>query len=73
MLQQTQVSRVERRYDEWLADFPTLEALAAAPLEAVLESWQGLGYNRRAIALKRAAEQVVADPGSDGARNASGR
>jgi len=61
MLQQTQVARVERRYDEWLADFPTLEALAAAPLEAVLESWQGLGYNRRAIALKRAAEQVVAD------------
>jgi A/G-specific adenine glycosylase len=63
MLQQTQVSRVERRFDEWLADFPTLEALAAAPLAAVLESWQGLGYNRRAIALKRAAEQVVADTG----------
>ena len=61
MLQQTQVARVERRYDDWLADFPTLEALAGAPLEAVLESWQGLGYNRRAIALKRAAEQVVAD------------
>ncbi len=65
MLQQTQVSRVERRFDEWLADFPTLEALAAAPLEAVLESWQGLGYNRRAIALKRAAEQVVADSGGE--------
>ncbi len=63
MLQQTQVSRVERRFDEWLADFPALEALAAAPLEAVLESWQGLGYNRRAVALKRAAEQVVADSG----------
>ena len=63
MLQQTQVLRVERRYHEWLADFPTLEALAAAPLEVVLESWQGLGYNRRAIALKRAAEQVVADAG----------
>jgi A/G-specific adenine glycosylase len=61
MLQQTQVARVERRFDDWLADFPTLEALAGAPLEAVLESWQGLGYNRRAIALKRAAEQVVAD------------
>jgi A/G-specific adenine glycosylase len=61
MLQQTQVARVERRFDDWLADFPTLEALAAAPLEAVLGSWQGLGYNRRAIALKRAAEQVVAD------------
>jgi A/G-specific adenine glycosylase len=60
MLQQTQVVRVERRFDDWLADFPTLEALAGAPLEAVLESWQGLGYNRRAIALKRAAEQVVA-------------
>ncbi len=61
MLQQTQVSRVESRFDVWLTDFPTLEALAAAPLEAVLESWQGLGYNRRAIALKRAAEQVVDD------------
>ena len=61
MLQQTQVSRVAARYEDWLADFPTLDALAAAPLEAVLRSWQGLGYNRRAIALKRAAEQVVAD------------
>jgi A/G-specific adenine glycosylase len=61
MLQQTQVVRVERRFDAWLADFPTLEALAGAPLEAVLESWQGLGYNRRAIALKRAAEHLVAE------------
>ena len=60
MLQQTQVPRVLVRYDEWLADFPTLDALAAAPLEAVLRAWQGLGYNRRAIALKRTAEQVVA-------------
>ena len=59
MLQQTQVSRVVPRYDAWLADFPTLDALAAAPLEAVLRAWQGLGYNRRAIALKRTAEQVV--------------
>ena len=65
MLQQTQVSRVEGRFDEWLAEFPTLDALAAAPLEAVLESWQGLGYNRRAIALKRAAEQVVATSGGE--------
>jgi len=61
MLQQTQVPRVLVRYEEWLADFPTLEALSAAPLEAVLRAWQGLGYNRRAIALKRTAEQVVAD------------
>lgn len=60
MLQQTQVSRVVPYYESWLADFPTLEALAAAPLEAVLRAWQGLGYNRRAIALKRAAEQLVA-------------
>ena len=60
MLQQTQVARVLPRYDEWLADFPTLDALAAAPLEAVLRAWQGLGYNRRAIALKRTAELVVA-------------
>jgi A/G-specific adenine glycosylase len=66
MLQQTQVSRVEPRYDEWLADYPALESLASAPLEVVLESWQGLGYNRRAIALKRAAEQVVADSAAAG-------
>lgn len=59
MLQQTQVSRVERYYDRWLGDFPTFEALAAAPLEAVLVAWQGLGYNRRAIALKRLAERLV--------------
>jgi A/G-specific adenine glycosylase len=59
MLQQTQVSRVINAYGEWMKAFPTLEALAAAPLPAVLERWQGLGYNRRAIALKRAAEQVV--------------
>jgi A/G-specific adenine glycosylase len=61
MLQQTQVARVVPRYESWLAAFPTLEALAAAPLEAVLREWQGLGYNRRAIALKRAAEAVVAE------------
>lgn len=59
MLQQTQVSRVFSRYGEWLQAFPTFDALAAAPLAVVLERWQGLGYNRRAVALKRAAEQVV--------------
>jgi len=67
MLQQTQVPRVLVRYDEWLADFPTLDALASAPLEAVLRAWQGLGYNRRAIALKRTAELVVAEHGVAGA------
>ena len=59
MLQQTQVARVMDRYHEWMAAFPTLQALADAPLSAVLELWQGLGYNRRAIALKRAAEETV--------------
>ena len=66
MLQQTQVSRVVARYEEWLVDFPTLDALAAAPLEAVLRAWQGLGYNRRAIALKRTAEQVAATGSATG-------
>ena len=59
MLQQTQVSRVEGRWQEWLEAFPTPAALAAAPATPVLELWQGLGYNRRALNLKRAAEQMV--------------
>ncbi len=59
MLQQTQVSRVLPRYSEWLEEFPSLETLAAAPLEEVLRLWQGLGYNRRALALKRTAEECV--------------
>lgn len=60
MLQQTQVGRVVPYYEEWLASFPTLEALAGAPLEAVLRTWRGLGYNRRAVSLKRVAETCVA-------------
>jgi len=63
MLQQTQVPRVVPKWEAWLDEFPTLDALAAAPLEAVLRAWQGLGYNRRAIALKRTAEEVVAHHG----------
>jgi A/G-specific adenine glycosylase len=59
MLQQTQVSRVLPKYEAWLAAFPDFEALAATPLAAVLEAWSGLGYNRRAIDIKRAAEIVV--------------
>lgn len=61
MLQQTQVARVTPRFDAWLERFPSIDALAAAPLAAVLEQWQGLGYNRRAIALKRLAEEVSSD------------
>jgi len=63
MLQQTQVSRVVPRYHAFLARFPTPAALAAAPLADVLTAWQGLGYNRRARALQRAAQAVVAEHG----------
>jgi len=59
MLQQTQVKRVIGKYREFLRRFPTLESLARAPLHAILEQWQGLGYNRRALALKRLAAIVV--------------
>ncbi|HET6350599.1 MAG TPA: adenine glycosylase [Coriobacteriia bacterium] len=67
MLQQTQVARVVPYFDRWATEFPDLEALAAAPLEAVLRQWQGLGYNRRAIALKRAAEDLVVRADASGA------
>lgn len=59
MLQQTQVARVMVKYTEFLTAFPGLKELAAAPLPDVLRIWQGLGYNRRALALKRCAEVVV--------------
>jgi A/G-specific adenine glycosylase len=59
MLQQTQVERVKLKYAEFLDAFPTLADLAAAPLANVLRIWQGLGYNRRAIALKRCAEEII--------------
>ena len=60
MLQQTQVSRVIEKYEEFLSSFPDVESLAKAPLREVLAIWQGLGYNRRALALKKTAEEVVA-------------
>lgn len=58
MLQQTQVERVEKHYRLFLKSFPTPAALAEAPFPKVLGAWQGLGYNRRALALKRLAEIV---------------
>ena len=58
MLQQTQVERVKLKYTQFLDAFPTIADLASAPLADVLQIWQGLGYNRRAIALKRCAEEV---------------
>ncbi|MDD2900363.1 MAG: A/G-specific adenine glycosylase [Desulfuromonadaceae bacterium] len=59
MLQQTQVERVKLKYEEFLRAFPTVHALAAASLSNVLQVWQGLGYNRRAMYLKRCAEEIV--------------
>ena len=63
MLQQTQVDRVRPRYDSFLETFPSVEALAAAPASEVLRAWQGLGYNRRALALQAAATRIVAEHG----------
>ena len=60
MLQQTQVTRVLKHWGRWMAMFPTLDALAAASTSDVLAQWQGLGYNRRALALKRACETCSA-------------
>ena len=59
MLQQTQVERVVPRYVEWLERWPSAAALAAAPLADVIRAWQGLGYNRRAVNLHRAAQHVA--------------
>ena len=55
MLQQTQVERVIPRYLAWLERWPTPAALAAATPADVIRAWQGLGYNRRALNLHRAA------------------
>jgi len=59
MLQQTRVERVKYKYSEFLGAFPTLSDLAAAPLVDVLRVWQGLGYNRPSIALKRCPEELL--------------
>ena len=59
MLQQTQVSRVIPKYQAFMACWPTPAALAAATRADVLREWQGLGYNRRAVALHRAAQAIV--------------
>jgi A/G-specific adenine glycosylase len=61
MLQQTQVERVVPRYLGWLERWPTVDALAAATAADVIRAWQGLGYNRRAVNLHRAAQSVARD------------
>ena len=63
MLQQTQVSRVDGRWQRWLVRFPDVGTLAAAEPADVLDEWQGMGYNRRALALRTAA-QAIAEAGA---------
>ncbi|HEX6031358.1 MAG TPA: A/G-specific adenine glycosylase [Tepidiformaceae bacterium] len=59
MLQQTQVDRVLPYYHWWLERWPTVEVLAASSPAEVIREWAGLGYNRRALNLHRAAQTVV--------------
>jgi A/G-specific adenine glycosylase len=61
MLQQTQVERVIPRWHAWLRRWPTPAALAEAPAADVIREWQGLGYNRRAVNLHRAAQAIAAE------------
>jgi A/G-specific adenine glycosylase len=60
MAQQTQVERVVPRWERWLERWPTIDALATAGAGEVIREWQGLGYNRRALALHRTAAHVAA-------------
>lgn len=59
MLQQTQVSRVIPKYDQFIKEFPTIQSLANAETRHLLSVWSGLGYNRRALWLREAAKQIV--------------
>jgi A/G-specific adenine glycosylase len=63
MLQQTQTDRVETKFKEFITAFPGFKALAKAPLGKVLKVWQGMGYNRRALFLQKAAKEVIASYG----------
>ena len=59
MLQQTQVPRVIEKFQEFTTKFPTIFDLANAPTADVIQSWSGLGYNRRALLLHKFAQEVV--------------
>ena len=61
MLQQTQVDRVIEKYKEFLVAFPDIPSLAKAPTAKLLTLWSGMGYNRRALALRKLAQAVVAE------------
>ena len=71
MLQQTQVTTVVPYYERFLAAFPDVRALAAAPIDRVLELWSGLGYYRRAHHLHAAACAIVARHGGEFPRDAA--
>ena len=61
MLQQTQVARVLTRWQRFLDRFPSIDALSSAATSDVLDEWQGMGYNRRALALKKMADICASD------------
>lgn len=61
MAQQTQAERAGEAWTRWMAQFPTVTALAEAPVADVIRAWAGLGYNRRAVNLHRAAKAIVAE------------
>ncbi len=63
MLQQTQIATVIPYYERWMARFPTVAALAAAPLDDALKQWEGLGYYSRARHLHAAAQHIIRDHG----------
>lgn len=59
MLQQTQVARIEKKFPEFIRKFPDFKSLANASIKNILAAWQGMGYNRRALYLKQAAEIIM--------------
>lgn len=59
MLQQTQVDRVISFFNNWMKLFPTVRSLATAPQSDVLRAWKGLGYNSRALRMKRTVQEIV--------------
>lgn len=63
MAQQTQAARAAEAWTAWMARWPTVASLAAAPVADVLRAWKGMGYNRRALNLHRAAQVIVAEHG----------
>lgn len=63
MLQQTQMSKVVPYFERWMTRFPDVRAVAEAPLDALLQAWEGLGYYRRVQHLKAAAQQIMAEHG----------